>query len=419
MRTLLIGGLWVATSGWGALGQSRPATPPALAQLVAAINQPGVAPLAPYLTAATRVGPLPPAYTSRVLARLLPQLGPLDSLQVVRQVPEGANTRYECALWHQGTAQAGSVVLAPAGTFVALNLLPPGARPPGSTPPPSRTTPPRVEIPAQVVNGLLVVEAEVDGRRGAFFLDSGAPALLLNQREFAPAATDTAALAQGGRGGRGVNGGLAGVAHYALLQFACQGLVVQNEEVATFDMASLERRLGVGKLLGIIGYDLLRDYALTLDYRAGRVLLQKPGAAGTAPGAGVRVPFRLRGHLPVVTATIEGRPYQLGIDCGAQTNLLDPAAAAALARRLRHREQVTLRGADATGSVAGAAIVPRLTLAGGQLTFRHQATTFADVSNLSRVPGSLALEGLLGYPLLSQYRTTIDYVNQQLLFERW
>ncbi|MGI4835402.1 MAG: aspartyl protease family protein [Janthinobacterium lividum] len=412
MKTLFV--CWLLlSSGWAALGQPRPA----LTQLVAALNQQAVAPLGPYLTPSTRVGPLPPAYTSRALARLLPQLGPIDSLQVVRQVLAGANTRYECALWRRGTAQAGSVVLTPAGTFLELNLPLPSSGPPGpALAPPSRTTPPRVEIPAQVVDGLLVIEAEVDGRRGAFFLDSGAPALLLNQREFAPPAGDTAALAQGSRG---VNGGMAGLAHYALQQFACQGLVVRNEEVATFHMASLEKRLGVGKLLGIIGYDLLREYALTLDYRAGRVLLQKPGVAGAGPATGVRVPFQLRGHLPVVAATIEGRPYQLGIDCGAQTNLLDPAAAAALTRQLRHREQVTLRGADAAGSVAGTAIVPRLTLAAGQLTFRHQSTTFADISHLGRVPGSVPLEGLLGYPLLREYRTTIDYVNQQLLFERW
>ena len=297
-------------------------------------------------------------------------------------------------------------------------LLPPPATPKASAllAPGKLTTPLRVEIPAQVVDGLLVVEAEVDGRRGAFFLDSGAPALLLNKQEFASPAGEEAPPAPGSRG---VNGNMGGFSHYAMQQFACQGLVLQNQAVATFDMASLEKRLRVGKLLGIIGYEMLREYALTLDYRAGRVILQKPGGADAAPAAGVRVPFKLRGHLPVVEATIEGRPYQLGIDCGAQTNLLDPAAAAALARKLRHREQVTLRGADAASSVAGAATVPRLTLAGGKLTFRHQATTFADISHLSRLPGPVPLEGLLGYPLLSAYRTTIDYVNQQLLFEKW
>lgn len=297
-------------------------------------------------------------------------------------------------------------------------LAPPPAPPKISTalPPGKLLTPPRVELPAQVTQGLLVVEAEVDGRRGAFFLDSGAPGLLLNQREFAPPSGEAVPPAQGSRG---VNGGMGSFSHYLVQHFNCQGIALDSQQVATFDMASLQRRLGVAKLLGIIGYDVLREYALTLDYRAGRVLLQKPGAPGTTPAAGVRVPFRLRGHLPVVAATIEGRPYQLGIDCGAQTNLLDPAAAVALTRKLRHREQVTLRGADAAGSTAGAATVPRLTLADGQLTFRRQATTFADISHLSRVPGPVPLEGLLGYPLLSQYRTTIDYVNQAVVFERW
>jgi hypothetical protein len=295
-------------------------------------------------------------------------------------------------------------------------LLPPPAPKASAEPTPGRlTTPPRAELPAQVVNGLLVVEAEVDGRRGSFFLDSGAPGLLLNQREFAAPAGE---VAPPPARSRGVNGGMGSFSRYLLQRFDCQGLVLENQEVPTFDMASLQRRLGVPTLLGIIGYDLLRAYAMTLDYRAGRVLLQQPGP-GVAPAAGVRVPFRLRGHLPVVAAIIEGRPYQLGLDCGAQTNLLDPAAAVALARRLRHRAQVTLRGADAAGSTAAAGTVPRLTLGAGLLTFRHQATTFADISHLNRLPGPVPLEGLLGYPLLSEYRTTIDYVNQQVFFEKW
>lgn len=411
-----LAGLLLLTLAGPARAQAALGVEP-LDQLLAALNQGSVAPLQPYLTPNTRVGRLPATYTEVALAQLVPQFGPVTAARVLRHQAAGANERYVCAFTHRGTEQECSFVLTPAGQFAELNLGPPNVPAlDAQLDAQDLTTPDRVELPAQLVNGLLVVQAEVDGRTGAFFFDSGAPELLLNQREFAPV---TGARPRSAQIIRGVNGDMAGAARYPLRRFNCQGIVLTNREVPTLDLSSLEKRLGVGQLLGIVGYSLLRPYAVTLDYRTGRVLLQKPGAAGGAPAAGVRVPFQLRGHLPVVAASVEGRPYQLGLDCGAQTNLLDPLAAVALARRLRHRERIVLRGADAAGNVATTARIPRLTLAGGRLTFRRQATTFADLGSLQRVPGSLLLEGLLGYPALSQYRTTIDYVNQEVRFEKW
>ena len=300
-------------------------------------------------------------------------------------------------LWNAARALLTALLLALAGAAAAQA-------------PSTLTTPDRVELPARLVQGLLLVPAEVDGQLGTFFFDSGAPTLVLNRREFGAGPAGESAGAQG------VNGRMGSLGHYALGRLACQGLVLQNKEVPTLDLASLEQRLG-SPLLGIIGADLLQAYAVTLDYRAGRVLLQKPGAPGAAPVAGVRVPFVLRGHLPVVAATVAGQPYQLGLDCGAQTNLLDAAAATTL--KLKHRAQATLRGADAAGSQVLTADIPRLTLADGALVFRHQATTFADVGHLSRTPGAEPLQGLLGYPLLREYRATIDYVNKEVRFEKW
>jgi hypothetical protein len=41
------------------------------------------------------------------------------------------------------------------------------------------------------------------------------------------------------------------------------------------------------------------------------------------------------------------------------------------------------------------------------------------MASLNQNPNREALQGLVGYPLLSQYRPTIDYVNKQLYFNAW
>lgn len=401
----------------GAAGAQSVTGIPALDQLVVALDSGSVAPVRPYLAPETRVGSLPPAYTARVLAQLVPQFGPVESLRVVRQEPAGANTRYVCAIAQHGAEQACDFVLTPAGQFAELNLAPPGVRKLGNTlGPQDLTTPPSLDAPLRLVHGLILVEAEVDGRRGAFLLDSGAPALVLNQREFPAPATEAPPVASSGQG---VNGRMASAAYHVTQSFNWQGISFQNKAVPTLDLASLEGRLGSAPLLGIIGYTIFSQYALTLDYHGGLVQLRQPGTgAPTAPAPLMRVPFTLSGHLPVVALTVGGQTFAVAVDCGAQTNLLDQQYAATLVPQLRRPATSRVSGADAASRTVASGELRAVRLA-GPLVFRHQQTVFADISHLNQSPRRAHLQGLVGYPLLSQYRTTIDYVNKQLEFREW
>ncbi|NVO32249.1 pepsin/retropepsin-like aspartic protease family protein [Hymenobacter lapidiphilus] len=287
----------------GTAQAQQPLGVPALDQLVTALNTKSVAPLQPYLTPETRIGTLPAAYTGQVLAQVLAQGAPVESSRLVSQTPEGGNMRYVCAFTHRGKLVPKEVdmLLSPEGKFLELNLVKAEAKRIDTRfGPQDLTTPPSVEAPMRLVGGLIVVEAEVNGRRGAFVLDSGAPSLLLNQREFA-APGSQATLSVGGP--QGVNGTVGGASYCAVQRFDWAGISFQNKETLTLDLAKIEQKLGGTVLLGIIGQNLLSQYALTLDYRAGRVQLRKPGTPDTTVAQPLlRLPFTLRGHLPVIEA---------------------------------------------------------------------------------------------------------------------
>lgn len=389
-----------------------------LDQLVAAINAKSVEPLQPFLTPDTRLGSLPPAYTGRVLAQLVPQFGPIEGFRVVRKVAEGANTRYVCAIARKGAEKEYDFLLTPAGTFAELNLAQASVKKIDTAfKPEDLTTPASLDVPVRLRNNLLLVEAEVDGRRGWLFLDTGAPALMLNKKLFPPAPTESTLAVSGAKG---VNGAVAGMSYHLTKTFDWAGIRFENKEVATLDLASLEQQTGT-ELLGIIGYNLLSQYALTLDYRDQKVLLRKPGTAAALPAPLLRVPFVLRGHLPVVAAAANGQTLQLGIDCGAQNNLLDLPLEPAFAGQLRKVAQSNLRGGDGAQRTVTSGQLPEIRLAAGDdaLVFRRQQTVFSDISQFNQNPDKTPLQGLLGYPMLSQYRTTIDYVNKQLEFRKW
>ncbi|MBC8082703.1 MAG: retropepsin-like domain-containing protein [Hymenobacter sp.] len=414
MKKIFLSVILSLSSLGAAVAQSATGVP-AIDQFVAAANRQSVEGLRPYLTADTRVDALPAAYTPQVLAQLLPKFGPVEGARLVRQEAAGANTRYVCALTRKGAEKECIFLLTPAGQLLEINLAMASAKKIDTAfSPQSLTTPPRVDASVRLVNGLLLVEAEVDGRRGTFVLDSGAPALLLNQREFAAPAGQAAAAVGGAQG---VNGGVGGVSYHAVKSFNWAGIAFQNKDVATLDLSDLGQKLGGIPLLGLIGSNLLTQYALTLDYHAARVLLRKPDGSAPGPRPLLSLPFVLRGHLPVVEVTANGQVYRLAVDCGAQANLLDQRYEPAFAAQLRKPTKTALAGADEQRRTVTSGQIPELRL--GTLAFRNQQTVFSDISHLNQDAGKAALQGLLGYPFLSQYRTTIDYVNQQIYFFSW
>ena len=347
LKKLLLTGVFLLTHLIAALAQEATGVP-SLDHLVTAINTQSVEPLQPHLTAETRLGSLPAAYAARVLAQLIPQFGPIEGFRVVRQTADGTNTRYVCGITRKGVEKEYDFVLTPAGTFVELNLAQASVKKIDTTfKPDDLTTPPSLEAPVRISNGLLLVEATVDGRRGWLFLDSGAPALMLNKQAFPPAATETTLAVSGAKG---VNGAVGGMSYHLIKSFDWNGLRFENKEVPTLDLTSLEQQTG-NELLGIIGFNLLSQYALTLDYRAKKVLLRKPTAdAPPANAPLMRVPFTLRGHLPVVAMTANGQTFQVGIDTGAQNNLLDQQFEPAFADKLRHPIKPPCAAATAPGA---------------------------------------------------------------------
>ena len=389
-----------------------------LDQFFEAVERKSVAPLQPYLTDRTQVDQLPAAYTAQLLPQLLAAVGPVSGVRLIRQQQEGANTRYVCALTRKEQEKEYDFLLTPADTFLELNLGMAQAKKVDTRfRPEDLALPPRLTAPIRLIDGLIVVEAEIDGRRGAFFLDTGAATFVLNKARFAQ--PNTTASVASPDAPKGVNGSVGAMSYYKVGRFDWEGLGFQNKEVVTADLTQVEKKLNGIPLLGIIGYNLLNQYALTLDYRAGRVELRRPGTDDAAAAVPLlTVPFTLRGHLPVLPFTLEGQTYDLALDTGAQNNLLDEQLAPTLASRLRKRTQATLAGAGSATRQVTQGQLPEMKLA-GKLSFRRQQTVFSDISHLNQKPGTAAIQGIAGYPMLSQYRTTIDYVNNQLILAEW
>ena len=124
------------------------------------------------------------------------------------------------------------------------------------------------------------------------------------------------------------------------------------------------------------------------------------------------VPFELSSHIPVIKARIGNNDYSFGIDCGAETNLMDEKLLAPMLTHLKHIEKDTLSGAGKNRIEVTKGLIKKVYIE--KKRFKNVSTLFNDMSHLNN-GYKLKLNGLMGYELLSKQKTLISYRRKQMI----
>ncbi|MBC8083551.1 MAG: aspartyl protease family protein [Hymenobacter sp.] len=253
-----------------------------------------------------------------------------------------------------------------------------------------------MEVPFALINNLPVVQAVVNGRAGNFVLDTGAEVTLLNQHYFpgVPAATPV---------GAGATGAFQKIWSYRVSRFVWQGLTVENVDLTAMDLT----HLGAAPLLGILGADLLTQYAVTLDYATRTVVLRTADNPQLHIPPRLILPFARRGHLPVIQLIIANQSYDVAIDSGASMNMLTEKWFTGLQGELTNPFTTSLCGAAAQVRTVKGGTLKRAMLA-HQLPLFDMMTVFATIGPLAHSQPT-PIDGILGYEFLRQHQVTINY----------
>lgn len=173
------------------------------------------------------------------------------------------------------------------------------------------------------VKKLVVVEAAVDGRSGYFILDTGIGALTLNESRcnYEESIKKFNKVSD-------VNGKRGRAEGIQINSFEWGGVLGHDFHVPLVNMESLEQILEI-ELLGLIGYDVLRDLELLIDYDA-KTLVQyrlssegRPLTSANLESPTHLVAFDLEDHLPVLRAKVGDLSLRMGWDSAASINLMN------------------------------------------------------------------------------------------------
>ncbi len=257
-------------------------------------------------------------------------------------------------------------------------------------------------VSANLVRGMWVVEAALEGREGAFILDTGAPMLAINRVPQSPG--DLTASGFNGQ----VNVGATQVSN-----FNWSGIHLSEFTALELDISHMEESFEMD-LMGLIGYDVIRGYEIYFDYASSQIQVLEAGANSLhkyfEPVA--TISMTLNHHLPVIYLEIEGKRFAFGIDTGAGANLLDKDVFEKLPASAILEESVeTLQGLNHGLNEHKTVVIREAFLQKEKAADIRFSQT--DLSQLEAFSG-LQLDGLLGFPFLKNFKFSINYPKKKL-----
>lgn len=255
---------------------------------------------------------------------------------------------------------------------------------------------------------LLPVEVNDEGPF-EFILDTGAGTSLLSSRLGQKLGIRIIGSKEGQSAGGAVSVSLARVSSLAVASAK-----VDDVDVGLVDLSHIGKTIGA-KIDGDLGYNFLRHFRVTLDYRKSEIRFDDPKRfelAGRSTAV-TEVAMRLASPakpLILVDVYANGRgPFQFAIDTGTSTTAITPELAKQLGVASSPIGAATTGGAhvDVTAGVLQSFQV-------GGARIDNLAVIVADFFAMLNNALGAKLDGIVGYNFLRNYKVALDYPNETL-----
>jgi len=192
-------------------------------------------------------------------------------------------------------------------------------------------------------------------------------------------------------------------------------LALTEQRFTILSFAEIGRSEGSEPFDGLIGYEALRHYAVTIDYQRQIVEFADGADAATTANA-TTVPFRLLGTTPVITATIDGFSGDFTLDTGdrGSLTLMEP-----FYRRHQFVQRYAPNVHGITGWGFGGPVRSHLIRAHhfsvGAIDIEHPLTRLP--TNRAGFFTSRALAGNVGAGIFARFTVTFDYPQRRLILQ--
>lgn len=272
-----------------------------------------------------------------------------------------------------------------------------------------------VRIPFKLVDHLIVIEAEVLKQKGNFIIDTGSESLILNSTHFKNThSVPSHALHSG------VSSTVEDVRKKWLRQFFVKNFSIDGVQSDIIDLSHIEKNKKIA-LHGIIGYNVLKGYEVFVDFYLKQLTLSSIDDNGNKldklpflEKITDSISFQLVKHTIVIDGFVNKEKLRLGLDTGAEVNLLDRKASSKVFKKFLNPKKIKVLGAGKKKMEVLAGKLHKLKLT-ETIYSGPMRTIITDLKSMKSTYG-ITLDGVLGFEFIAMRRTIINYKKEKLYF---
>ena len=268
-------------------------------------------------------------------------------------------------------------------------------------------------IPFRRLGNLIIVEAEVNGVKGNFILDTGAPRLVLNLTYFRNAAARPQTTAGG------ISGGLKQALHIDISRFTLGNYKYKKIDADVAPLGHIEDHIKV-KISGLIGVNMLRNFTMLIDYPNSQLKIKMlkrkenfsfKNLATTEIRNLHTLPIRIYYDKILLSGNLSGKKLNLIIDTGAESNVIDSRLPDALLEKINVTGRILLSGASSKKVEAFNGDLEGLSISG--ISIKNLPVIVTNLKDMCYA-FDFCIDGMLGFDFLSPYTVEINFAKSEL-----
>ncbi len=271
-------------------------------------------------------------------------------------------------------------------------------------------------IPFKLVDRLILIEGKHKNEKGMFILDTGSERLLLNKAHFFSLENRNSRHTSSS----GVLDHVEDPIEKRIKKVLFKNLSIENKRSHIIDMSHIEKSKKV-KILGIIGYNVLKDYEIFVDMYLNQITMTKIDKRGNKIGDQPyletivdSIDFKLKKHTIVIEGSINDKKLTFGLDTGAEFNQMSHKISKQVLKSFYPKKRIKLMGASDRKIEVLYGDLHRLKLS-KTIYFGPMKTILTNLNSMNQAFGT-QLDGILGHDFFAQKRVIINYKKQKIYF---
>ncbi len=266
-----------------------------------------------------------------------------------------------------------------------------------------------IHVPFRLVGRLITIEGRIGDVSGNFLFDTGSEVLLLNRSYFTQCeASTTASL--------GSSGIVESIGKSEIDTLHVDRLFVLKLNADIVDITHIETKKNI-QLRGIIGYNVLKDFEVLIDYPSRIITLSRLDNSGIPieqrsgwEQKSDSIRFYLRQHLITFGGKIGGKSLVFALDTGAELNLLDRLVGRKVLNHFEILKRVNMVGVGKGEIEVIAGLLRQFKCGNQEPKEMHTLLTNLDDFNAAF---RTSIHGVLGYEFLFDKRILINYKKKK------